>query len=253
MSFLDDLKHVIEKGADDIKHVAEDVDGAVDRAVSIARSGFADVEKEVQKIIAAGEKAIMQDLVNDALGKYGSTIKSTLGVLGKDALNALAGDLQTLQSSITGKHLSDDARNTLKSVLASDVVQKAVGLAKSQFKAVSLAAGGNAAFMVGLEGCYGGAISFDGKEQRAMVGVGAMGGISEGAEANLQVGIWNHSPKHLKGGYAACEVTLGVEAGLGVQFVFDMPSTDYIGFVVAVMGGEEASLDFAAGYTYTFE
>lgn len=252
MSLLNDLKHAIEKGASDIAAVSEDIDGAVDRAVSIAKDGYGDVEREVDKILSAGELSIMDALKQDAVGKYGTNIRKVLEFLRKEDLNTLVGDLQKLQASITGKHLSQDAVDTLKGLILSDVVKKAITLTKDQFKTVSLAGGGNATFMAGLEGCYGGAISFDSKEVRALVGVGGLAGASEGIEGSLQLGFWAHAPKDLKGGYVAVEVDLGVEAGLGMQLVWEMPSGEYLGFVVAAFGGEEVAANLAAGYTFTF-
>ena len=38
-----------------------------------------------------------------------------------------------------------------------------------------------------------------------------------------------------------------------VQLVWDMPDTNFIGFVVAAFGGEELSVDLASGYTFTFK
>lgn len=151
MSLFDNLKHDIKKGAEDIKNIGDDldgaVDGAVDRAVNIAKSGYADVERDVQQIILAGTTAFMDELKDDALKTYGVTITNVLQVLTQDAMKTLADDLSALQQEITGKHLSQAAVSTLRDVLKSNVVQQAIPLAKDllktkeQFKTVSLAGG----------------------------------------------------------------------------------------------------------------
>ena len=252
MSLFDNLKRDIEKGAKDIANVAEDADGAVDRAVSIANSGYAAVKQDVDRIIAAGETGVLNTMVADVVKSDGDAIKKIVPLLTSDALAALAQVLNDLQQQLLGKHLSSDAEATLNTFLNSSVIQQVKALAAKEYISVSLAGGGNATFMAGLEGCYGGVVALDGEEPRGMVGVGELMGAGEGVEGSVQVGLWKHAPHSLKGGYVAFEVNFGVAEGVGMQLVWSMPDAKFIGFVVAAFGGEEASASLAAGYTYTY-
>lgn len=111
----------------------------------------------------------------------------------------------------------------------------------------------SAQFIVGEEGGVGIAFALDGSGDSKGEGyLAGKLGLDLDVAVNLNVGIWNESPKNLAGAFYGLEVNLDLEVGVSLGIYVTGSELQYMGFSVGIGAGVGGGATIVGGYTWIF-
>jgi hypothetical protein len=252
MSILKDLEKIGKDIESDVEKIAATLEKDLQKATDAIENGMKKLADFLEKGFDAAEQKIINDLKKDVLDKYSQEITAlqnlrTMGLTSVDT-NSVIDDIKNMVSNNGAAIAAQDVLSNIKT----PEITAQYG-AFSAFKSMTLGCDAEIDLIFGVSagGWAGMNIPIPEPENdRILINFNANGGVEEGAEVGLCIGVWIDSPKHLGGGCIA--VTLGADegAGAGIILCFSLSADpEFTGVVLNINAGEEIEASIDCGYT----
>jgi hypothetical protein len=198
--------------------------------------------------------AAVKELAKSDASKYSAII----GKLGTAAQNLVKNDPGFVDGLYRAAKDKSAARNGdfIKRLVSRPEMAEIVRASGFQTLSVGFTSGASA--VIGTEGAFGYAVSFNGSQVLGFAGLDGSLGVQSGVGAGAQFGIWNGPPSGMEGAGAAVSVEVGSGAGVSfslaynIEIVNNVPQFSFAGIVVTPSVGAGVGASVSSGYSWVY-
>jgi len=264
MSFLDDLKGLVNKGASTIRGLGDDLSHDLKDGITAVESEVNAVKQKLDQDAATLEQDLASVLAQAADGwkKYSADVDAIRSAVSDWASSS---DTQaahaTLKASAQSHAMDQDNTWSIMSTMHQNLSSAAQSKSSSStpskilsdFDTFSYCFGGDAEIIAAFDGDAGYAIKSGKADYRFVADLSAGMGADVDVNVDALAGFFKPSPDDLKGAFFSVNAGAGAGGSVAASAIFEFPSMDLIGFVFAVGAGAGFSFDTKLGYTMAWK
>ncbi len=215
---------------------------------------FESAMEQVNNAMNDAQYAIVKQMAKSDASKYSSIISK----LGTAAQSLVRNDPGFVDGLLRAARDKSAARNGefVKRLLSRPEMAEIVRA--SGFETLSVGFTSGASAVIGTEGAFGYAVSFNGSQVLGFAGLDGSIGVQSGVGAGAQFGIWQGPPSGMEGSGAAVSIEVGSGAGVSfsiaynIEIVNNAPNFTFAGIVVTPSVGAGVGGSVSSGYSWVY-
>lgn len=217
-------------------------------------NAFESALSKMNDAMTEAQYAAVKELAKSDASKY-SAIISKLGAAAQNLVKNDPGFVDGLYRAAKDKSAARNG-DFVKRLLSRPEMAEVVKA--SGFQTLSVGFTGGASAVIGTEGAFGYAVSFNGSQVVGFAGLDGSLGAQSGVGAGAQFGIWNGPPSGMEGAGVAASVEVGSGGGVSfslaynVEIVNNVPQFSFAGIVVTPSVGAGVGASVSSGYSWVY-